>query len=562
MSTFTNFTIARKLVVAFSAVIAVMIATSFMVYQKLSFIQTSAGWTTHTYLVLETLDATMAAMVDQETGLRGYLVSGDDHFLDPYRKGGEAYAAAFLKVKELTSDNPTQQARLDAMNQFAQSWRRDVADKEIALMAKSETQGQARGMEGAGAGKKSMDGIREKAAEIGGAERQLLTTRSADQEAAFSASYSVSFFGGLGSFVIALLMGILMTRGISGPIARMSNAMVKLAHGDTAVDVPGLGRKDEVGEMADAVQVFKNNLIETNRLRADQEAQKERAAVERRQAMMDLAAKFEADAGEIVDSVTTQATKLQGTAQSMVQASETTSRQSTVVAAASEQTTQNVNAVASATTELSSSIGEISRQVTLSTKMTEEAVSEANGANTQMQNLAAEVQKIGDVVKLINDIASQTNLLALNATIEAARAGEAGKGFAVVATEVKTLAGQTAKATEGITAQINAIQERTNVSLLSIQGITARIGRVSETASSVASAVEQQGAATQEIARNVAEAANGTTEVSKNISGVSTAAQQTGAAATLVLTAAGDLSRSSAALKSQVQKFLLEVRAA
>jgi methyl-accepting chemotaxis protein len=342
----------------------------------------------------------------------------------------------------------------------------------------------------------------------------------------------------------------------------MTAALKGLAAGDRSLQVPETTRRDEIGEMAKAAQVFKNNMIETERLRAEQEMQKQQADLERRQVMLDLAAKFETNIGGIVGGVTSAATELQSTAQAMTLTAEGASRQSATVAAASGQATDNVQAVAAATEELSSSIREIGQQVTKSSGMIGEAVQRATSSNAQVQGLTEAAEKIGDVVKIISGIAAQTNLLALNATIEAARAGDAGRGFAVVASEVKALADQTAKATEEIGAQIKAIQEATETSARSIQGIAETIGAVNEAATTIASAVEEQGAATQEIARNVTQAAQGTSEVASNISGVNQAAQQTGAAAAQVLTQAGELSKSGGLLKQQVEAFLLEVRAA
>jgi methyl-accepting chemotaxis protein len=350
--------------------------------------------------------------------------------------------------------------------------------------------------------------------------------------------------------------------GMSRPIGRLTMVMEAFARNDLAAVTPGTGRGDEIGAMARTVDVFKTNALEVNRLRAEQEAQKQRAAAERRQAMSDLAARFEASAGDIVGNVTSQATGLQATAQSMAATAEETSRQSTTVAAASEQATRNVQTVAAAAEELASSIREISRQVGLASAMIADGVQQATRSDAQVQGLTAASERIGDVVKIISGIASQTNLLALNATIEAARAGDAGKGFAVVASEVKALANQTAKATGEIAEQIKAIQEATQVSAQLIQSVTRTIGQVSETATAIASAVEQQGAATQEITRNVVQAAKGTQEVSGNIAGVSRAAQQTGAAASQVLVSASELSKNGEVLKAQVAAFLRDIRAA
>jgi len=275
-----------------------------------------------------------------------------------------------------------------------------------------------------------------------------------------------------------------------------------------------------------------------------------------------LTASFEASVKAVADDIANAAGALQSTAERMSATSEETTRQSTAVAAASEQATQNVQTVASASEELSASIREIGSQAVQSSERINAAAAQANQSNVQMEGLAEAARKIGDVVKLINDIAGQTNLLALNATIEAARAGDAGKGFAVVASEVKALANQTARATEDIAAQVKAIQDATTASAKSIHDVSETIGRVNETASAISAAVEEQGAATQEIARNVQQAAQGTQEVSANIAGVSQAAQETGAAATQVLASARELSASGSSLKSQVESFLTQVRTA
>jgi methyl-accepting chemotaxis protein len=342
----------------------------------------------------------------------------------------------------------------------------------------------------------------------------------------------------------------------------MGVAMRALASGDKTVAIPGLNRKDEIGDMAATVQVFKQSMIETERLRMEQEALKKRTEAERRQAMLHLATRFEQSVGDVVRGVGSASTELRATAQAMSATAEETTRQSTMVAASSEQATHNVQTVASATEELTASINEISQQVAQASVMIDKGVREATLSKDQVTGLTTAAEKIGNVVKIISDIASQTNLLALNATIEAARAGEAGKGFAVVASEVKTLASQTAKATEEIAGQIRAIQEATQVSAQLILGITATIGDVSKVTSAIAASVEEQGAATQEIARNVMQAAQGTQEVSGNIISVNQAAQETGAAAAQMLSSAAELSENGELLKVQVEAFLSEVRAA
>ncbi len=365
----------------------------------------------------------------------------------------------------------------------------------------------------------------------------------------------------VGGFVVGLGLAWMIGTGIARPVVAMTEAMRRLAGGDKSIEVPARGRKDEIGAMADAVEVFKQNAIEMDRLAAEQ--RKEQQRKEERQKTIDgYIASFESQVAGILGTLASAATEMNQTAESMSATAEETSRQSSAVAAASEEATTNVQTVASAAEELSASVAEISRQVAQSTEISGQAVEEVSRTNATVKGLAEAAQKIGDVVQLINDIASQTNLLALNATIEAARAGEAGKGFAVVASEVKSLANQTAKATEEIGAQIGAIQNATGGAVQAIEGIGGTIAKVSEIATTIASAVEEQGAATQEIARNVQQAAAGTTEVSSNIAGVSEAAQQTGAASAQVLATAGDLAKQSEVLKAEVDDFLAKVRAA
>ena len=290
----------------------------------------------------------------------------------------------------------------------------------------------------------------------------------------------ISVGGGvLVTMAVAMWIGL---QGLSRPIGRLNTVMASFARNDLTAEIPGIGRGDEVGAMARTVQVFKTSALEINRLRAEQEAQKQRAADGRRQMMSELATKFETNAGGIVSSVASAAAQLQETAQAMSATAQETTRQSTTVGTASDQATQNVQTVAAATEELTASIQEISQQVAQASVMITDGVRQATRSNDQVQGLTASADRIGDVVRIISDIASQTNLLALNATIEAARAGEAGKGFAVVASEVKALANQTAKATGEIAEQIKAIQEATQISAQSIQNVTATINKVSETA--------------------------------------------------------------------------------
>jgi methyl-accepting chemotaxis protein len=370
---------------------------------------------------------------------------------------------------------------------------------------------------------------------------------------------------GLLTAVVAIALGIgaalLIARSITKPVGALTNQMGELAGGKTDFTVAGLGRKDEIGSMADAVEVFRQNAIRVEEMAAAEKA--ELAKKEARQrAIENYIAEFDKGVSDALGSVNAAVTQMRSTASSMTAIAEETTRQSTAVAAASEEASTNVQTVAAATEELTASIGEIAGQVESSTKVARSAVDKANGTNETVQSLVQAAERVGQVVSLINEIASQTNLLALNATIEAARAGEAGKGFAVVASEVKSLAQQTAKATEEIAEHIQTIQSVTGDAAEAIRGIGTTIGDINEISSTIAAAVQEQTAATQEIARNVQQAAQGTHEVNSNITGVTQAAQETGSAATQVLSSAQELGRQADDLRSQIDGFLAKIRAA
>lgn len=363
---------------------------------------------------------------------------------------------------------------------------------------------------------------------------------------------------GFVSGLIAWLLG----RSITKPLATLGTSMRRLADGELGQDIPGVGRKDEIGGMATTVQVFKDNAIRIRGLEQVEAENQRRTAAERRATLERIANDFEQSVNGIVRAVAASAADMQGTAGIMTTTASDASMRAFTVDAASEKASGNVEMVAAAAEELSASVREISQRVLQSTEVARQAVDDAERTNATVQVLSSGAEKIGEVVQLIHSIATQTNLLALNATIEAARAGDAGRGFAVVAAEVKALANQTAKATEEISAQVETMQATTNDAVLAIDGITQTIAKMSDITLSISSAVEEQSAATSEIARNIQSVAAGSSEIRIHIGGVSTAAAATGSAAGEVLTNARRLDNQSDMLRVAVDEFLTKMRAA
>ena len=559
---FTRFSIRTKVVTAFGAVLVATVALGLFSLQRLSMVNAVADDIRLNWLPSMDLlsDIGQAAQQTRQTQalvvlsgpaeVRAALVKQVHDHIDAYAKARAAYAPTIDpgKEKALVATLDAQWARyLDANTRLEALMEAGNRADAVALFS--------------GEANLDFEGVREALDtdvdyNTNGA---IAAAAKGDAMGATARRLTLATLGA--TALLCVLAGLCLVRGVVRPTVALTETMRKLAARDLTTAIPGTARGDEIGAMARAVAVFKDGLIEADRLSAGQSAA-HAAAAARATRVEALVAGFEGRASGLVRQLADAAGGLAQTARAMDGTAGQTTAQATSVAAAAEQASANVATVAAAAEELTASIGEISRQVAQSSRIGAQAVDGARRTDAVVRALADGAQKIGDVVGLISSIAGQTNLLALNATIEAARAGDAGKGFAVVASEVKSLAAQTARATDDIASQIRAIQAATGEAVGAIQGIVVTIEELGGIAASIASAVEQQGGATQEIARNVQEAAQGTDAVSATIASVQRAAGTAGAAAREVLGAAGGVSEHSERLAAEVEGFARAMRAA
>ncbi|MFN4281516.1 MAG: methyl-accepting chemotaxis protein [Alphaproteobacteria bacterium] len=560
--TMNSWSIRKKLIASFSLLSVVMIALGLFSIDRIHAVDKISGEIADQWLPsVRDIGAMETYATSYRASVLLHILSNDQAAMASAEQERGKAAAEIARLRahyEQLLSLPQAKTLYDA---FTNDWRRYTTeiDSVIALSAKGDKQAALALNNG-------------KALPIyAAAFEDLEKLIDFDQQGAHKAAeradavFQLAFGLIVGSLLLSVIffvgLTIMIVRGISHGIASVVTPMQALSKGELAVDIPSRGEKTEIGTIADAVQVFKDALIEKKRL-DEAAALENQAKIDRAQKLEELTRHFESTVGSLVQALTAASTELEATAQSMSGTATQTNQQALVVASSAEETSTNVQTVASATEELSSSIQEIGRQVEGSSRFAAQAVEEAKLTDETVQALAESAQKIGEVVKLISDIAAQTNLLALNATIEAARAGEAGKGFAVVASEVKNLANQTARATEDIGAQVAQIQATTRDAVAAIQTITNTIEEMSRTTAAIAAAVEEQGAATQEISHNVQQASQGTQEVTTNIVQVRDAASTTGASASQVLSAAGELARHSSDLRREVSDYIDGVKAA
>lgn len=552
-----------KIIIGMALPMVFLVALSLAALASVTQIMSAKIWVNHTYSVLAKASAISAAAVDMETGMRGYLLAGQEKFLEPYHAGEQATYAAISDLKNTVSDNSRQVERLNQAEGILRAWQANVTEPMITLrrqVGADKTMQDIADLVGQARGKTYFNQFRDVMADFAAEEQALMTQRKAESERIQSTVYAVLIGGMIVAIGAGGVIGWAIGGSIARPIQRMTRFMSALADGDKSQVVPGVDRGDEIGEMAAAVQVFKDSMIKADHMAA-QEAEQAELRLARTKKIEQLTQNFDQQVGSVLVDVTDSATEMEHTAVSMTDIAGSTIARATGMAATTNQANANVQTVATATEELTASIYEIGRQVAESSHMATAAAEEAAHTDTQVQGLSESAVRIGEVVSLITEIAQQTNLLALNASIEAARAGEHGKGFAVVASEVKSLASETAKATQEIETQIASIQQETDQAVDAIRGIAETIRNMDEITSAIAAAVEQQGAATGEIARNVEQAAVGTQDVTDNITEVSSAATNTGTAAEQVTGVARALNNKADMLKAQVDRFLTEVRA-
>ena len=556
-----NLSVAKKLIAAFSLLGLVILISGGIAIVQTSRIEEAATISDRSALQAKSVNDVFAKAAKMQAAIRGLLITGSSSYGKDFDAlGGEMDAAIETALKDAAGDEGLV-ANINEIDAIIDAWRAGPAARQVALMRHPDTVNEARAIEVTGAG----EGMTHKLEEVGTKVISLLDANSAragaEQATALTATLLVVILSAAVTMAASIGFFFWLSSSIGAPIRSITGTMNQLAGGDTTVAIPFADRSDEVGNMAHAVVVFAENMKRNATLQA--EAAREQAAREHRAAEVGkIAHRFDQDIEAILAGLLESAKTLDGTAQSLGRSSSDSLDQAEKVAAAAAEASANVATVAAATEELSSSIMEISRQVASQSSIAAQSSHAIDETTSRVELLTEASTKIGDVVRLITEISNQTNLLALNATIEAARAGEAGKGFAVVANEVKSLANQTARATEDIAIQISTIQNSTNSTAEAIRSVGGQVKQMTEISGGVAAAVEEQNAATREIARNVQEASAGNQEVSQKVELVAHAARDTKGSAATVLDAARQLGEHTDKIRQVIERFVHDMRAA
>lgn len=522
------------------------------------------AWVSHTYKVIGEANRILMAAVDMETGMRGYLLAGKEEFLEPLNGGRETFSVLIADLSNTVSDNPAQVELLGEISKTIADWNETVVDPTIELrrqIGDAPTMDDMADLIGEARGKQYFDQFRGLMAAFAAEEQGLMEQRIADKDSTVEASFIMISGAMIASLVAGVGIAWWIGSGIGGPISRMTDSMKKLADGDLGEEIAGTERGDEIGAMAQATQVFKDNMIKSRQLEEEEKRQQE-ARNRRAQSMEAAINDFQSEIAQRLETLNGVSGELDQAADMLTSVSGETKDLTTDAMTVSEQTASNVQSVSAAAEEMDSSFGEIVNQVSRASDSVRSTSDKAQGTLSAMEELNKQSESIAQVVELINGISEQTNLLALNATIEAARAGEAGKGFAVVASEVKSLATQTGKATEDIAAKIGQVRDASLSSVDAVQSIVASIEEVNEISAAISAAVEQQKAATAEITRNIQEAAGGTEQLSSNITQVNDATNRTEGTVANVNQAAKRTSSEAGEMKKAIETFIQRVQVA
>jgi methyl-accepting chemotaxis protein len=552
--------ISIKLIAAFAGLVLIIAALAGVTFYELGQSRDRVEDTARIDAITADFDDMRQEVDRQQAAVRGLLLSGNRDYIEDYNAAKAEYARLFDSLaSRLTVDKAKQ--LMAAAGQQIVGWQNDVVARQIDLMRNPLTVDEARVLEANGYGERMLETAAAELDQLVDLAKELTARNEQAVEDAFDITLGALLIGTAVALIFAGAAWYVLSRAIAAPIDGMSAFMGRLAEGQYEEVTANQDRGDEIGMMAKSVEYFRQRLIENRKMEAAAAKANEEKA-RRAKKIEDMTNDFDKESTQLVTSVAEGATELKSVASSMSDIARNTEDMSTTVAAAAEEASSNVETVASATEEINASLAEIASQVSRATEVAQTAVSTASQTSGVINGLREQSDSIGDVIKLINEIAEQTNLLALNATIEAARAGEAGKGFAVVASEVKNLATQTAKATEQISEQIDSVRGESANAVEAIDRISVVIRQIDEITTAIAAAVEQQAAATREIARNVQQASVGTTDVTSNIAKVKGGASETGTASRDVLTASEELSQHAERMRSVVQQFIAGIKAA